>query len=85
MILAVLLLWSHHQEKPAPVAPVAHMEATPAAAVQAAPIIPVRHRVVHRHRRAPAEPPGPPLLVQFVTDNPNIVIYWLVDQKPQGD
>ena len=29
--------------------------------------------------------PGPPLLVQFVTDDPNIVIYWLVDQKPQGD
>jgi len=52
--------------------------------------VPVRHRVVHRHGRAPlhhaqAVQPSAPLLVHFVTDDPNIVIYWLVDQKPQGD
>ncbi len=86
VILAVLLLRPHHQPKPHPVAPVAHLEANPAAPARPASIIPVRHRVVHRHRRrVPAAPPGPPLLVQFVTDNPNIVIYWLVDQKTQGD
>jgi hypothetical protein len=48
-------------------------------------IVPVRHRVIRRRRRAPAAQSGPPLLVQFVTDDPNIVVYWLIDQKPQGD
>jgi hypothetical protein len=63
---------------------VAPAHAAPIAPAPAAKIIPVRHRL-RRHRRAPAAQPGPPLLVQFVTDDPNIVIYWLVDQKPQGD
>jgi hypothetical protein len=31
----------------------------------------------------PAEPPTP-LMVKLLTDDPNIVIYWLVDQKDGG-
>lgn len=85
LVLAVVLVWLRHQEKPAHVAAVARIEAPRAMPAQVAPIVPVRHRVVRHRRRVPAEPPGLPLLVQFVTDNPNIVIYWLVDQKPQGD
>ncbi|HLY19793.1 MAG TPA: zf-HC2 domain-containing protein [Bryobacteraceae bacterium] len=82
LILAVALAWPRRRQPPK-AAP-----APRAAAVNlpAAKIVPVRHRVVrHRRRRAPAAQPGPPLLVQFVTDDPNIVIYWLVDPKPQGE
>jgi anti-sigma factor RsiW len=80
VILAVVLAWPRHAVKPAPVARVAPQHAMPAPRPN---IVPVHHRVVHHHH-TPAAQPGPPLLVQFVTDNPNIVIYWLVDQK-QGD
>jgi hypothetical protein len=31
----------------------------------------------------PTEPPKP-LMVKLLTDDPNIVIYWLVDQKTGG-
>jgi anti-sigma factor RsiW len=83
LVLAVALLWPRHQPKHVPVARVepAHIAPAPPASM-----IPAHHRVVRRHHRAPAaQPSGPPLLVQFVTNDPNIVIYWLVDQKPQGD
>ncbi|MGD0360930.1 MAG: zf-HC2 domain-containing protein [Bryobacteraceae bacterium] len=83
-ILAVVLLWPRpHAVRPR-MARVAPAQATPIAPAPSARIVPVHHRV-RRRRRAPAAQPGPPLLVQFVTDDPNIVIYWLVDQKPQGD
>lgn len=76
---------------PAPAAPVAQMEkiepppAAPAmpevAAAKVAPPRPVR--------RAPAAKPKPevsqePLLVKFFTDDPDVVIYWLID-PPKGD
>jgi anti-sigma factor RsiW len=48
-------------------------------------VVPVRHQRIRRHHQAATPQAGPPLLVQFVTDDPNIVIYWLVDQKPHGD
>ena len=84
LVLAAVLLWPRHSTKHAPVAPIARAEPS-----QVTPppvnIVPVRHRIVRRPRRAPAAQPGPPLLVQFVTNDPNIVIYWIVNQKPQGD
>jgi anti-sigma factor RsiW len=86
LVLVVVLAWPRHAVKQVPV--VARVEPTPVAPVAPVPaarVVAVRHRVVRPHRRAPAAQPGPPLLVQFVTDDPNIVIYWLVDQKPQGD
>jgi anti-sigma factor RsiW len=82
VILAVILAWPRHAAKQAPVARVESLQLLPAPRSN---IVPVRRRVVHRHHPAPAAQPGPPLLVQFVTDDPNIVIYWLVDRKPQGD
>jgi anti-sigma factor RsiW len=49
-------------------------------------VVPVARKSRHRYHRAPAAAqPGPPLLVQFVTHDPNIVIYWLVNPKTQGD
>lgn len=68
--------------------PVARVE--PAPRIQPAPAAPpviasARRPVVRRHRRAKAAQAGTPLLVKFVTDDPNIVIYWLVDRTPQGD
>jgi len=47
------------------------------------------HRAALTHKRPrpprPAAHPSEPLLVQFVTDDPNIVIYWIVDPNKQGD
>jgi|HubBroStandDraft_1064217.scaffolds.fasta_scaffold44474_3 hypothetical protein len=84
LILAVVLWWPRHEAKQARIAQVEPEHATPIAPAPRPKLVPAKHRVV-RHHHAPAAQPGPPLLVQFVTDNPNIVVYWLVDQKPQGD
>jgi len=88
LVLAVVLAWPRHRSGAAPRAAAASHAAQagagrgPAAAYGAAPLA---RKSRHHVRRAPTAQPGPPLLVQFVTDDPNIVIYWLVDQKPQGD
>ena len=85
LILAAVLGRPRHQTKRVPVARVEPAHVAPAPRPH---LVAVRHRVVRPRRRrpdAPAAQPRPPLLVQFVTDDPNIVIYWLVDQKPQGD
>jgi hypothetical protein len=81
--LALMLPW--RTEKQAPLARVKQappqVAEAPSATLNA---VNVRRPVVHRHHRAKPQP-GEPLLVQLVTDDPNIVIYWLVDPKPQGD
>jgi anti-sigma factor RsiW len=78
LVLAAILALPRRVGEPASVARRAVVATTKAAPV--APIIrPVRHKIARRRR------PGPPLLVQFTTTDPNIVIYWLVDQKTQGD
>ena len=88
LVLAAVLVWPRHHRTVAPRIAAASRAAQaeagrgPAAAHGAAPLI---RRVRHHLHRAPAAQPGPPLLVQFVTDDPNIVIYWLIDQKPKGD
>jgi anti-sigma factor RsiW len=90
VVLAVWLALPRQARKPVPaVAGVAvphRVEPAPPPAVRA-PVVAVRHRLVRRKRRV--EPPRfsrqAPLLVQLVTDDPNIVIYWVVDQKPEGD
>jgi anti-sigma factor RsiW len=89
LILAVVLLWPRHtvrQVRIARVEPVHVAPTAPAPRPNTVSVVPVHRRVVkHHRRRAPADQPsGPPLLVQFVTDNPDIVIYWLIDRK-QGD
>ena len=85
LVLAAVLAWPRHHREAAPRA-AAVSSAAPAQVgwEPAAGPAPAPHVKRHR-RRVPAVQPGPPLLVQFVTDDPNIVVYWLVDQKPQGD
>lgn len=85
LILAVVLLWPRQHANPLPIARVQPVRVTPAAPTPRPAIVRVHHRVIRRRRPAPSTQSGPPLLVQFVTDDPNIVVYWLVDQKPQGD
>jgi anti-sigma factor RsiW len=87
LVLAAVLAW-HHPPKPVlaprgaaprpgcPLGPASHAAPT---------VAPLARKSRHHFRRTPAAQPGPPLLVQFVTDDPNIVVYWLIDQKPQGD
>jgi anti-sigma factor RsiW len=82
LVLAVVLLRPRQAVKHVPVARVAPTHIAPAPQTN---VIPAKHRVVRRHHLVPTARPGPPLLVQFVTGDPNIVIYWLVNQKPQGD
>jgi len=57
---------------------------TPAAVVNVPRPIARRHHHPPARHAAPSKS-GEPLLVQLVSDDPNIVIYWLVDPKPQGD
>jgi anti-sigma factor RsiW len=85
LLLATVLMWPRHSAKPTAVAHVETPHVTPVAPAARTNIVPVRHRAARQRRRAPAAQPGPPLLVQFVTDDPNIVVYWLINQKPQGD
>jgi anti-sigma factor RsiW len=85
LLLAVVLLWPRHNP-PKPVLALSGAAPRAAAASHAAPTAAPLIRKSHHHlRRPPAAQPSPPLLVQFVTDDPNIVVYWLIDQKPQGD
>lgn len=81
ILLTVILAWPRHSVEHRQPARIATRQ--PAAPVeQAPPVVPAVHKAVRRHRRRkPAAEPGPPLLVQFVTDDPNIVVYWLVDRK----
>jgi len=94
LILAAVLLWPRHPSGSAPRAgrplgPASHVAQADAGRGPAAThgATPLARKGRHHLRRAPvpAPQPGPPLLVQFVTDDPNIVVYWLIDQKPQGD
>jgi anti-sigma factor RsiW len=64
---------------------------TPAPVLTAAPAPPqpqtVRQSVAPRHRKprpkpaAEAERPAEPLVVKLLTDDPNVVIYWITESK----
>jgi anti-sigma factor RsiW len=63
--------------RPAP--PPARIVQAPVAQVRVNPTLPGRRpKLAKVRRRRPA--PGPPLVVKMFTDDPNIVIIWLVDQ-----
>ena len=82
VLLAAILTLPWRMEKQAPLA---RVENAPPKVAEAPPAVAKAQRpVARRHHRAKPRP-GEPLLVQLVTDDPNIVIYWLVDPKPQGD
>ena len=75
-------------ESPAPAQAVAPRPA-PAPMIAAQPaVVPVVRRA--RHRRAPVSAPAPvvraaapakPLVVKMVTDDPDVVIYWITDTR----
>lgn len=87
LLLAAVLAWPRHHP-PKQILALRGAGPRPAAASHAAqpaaPLVRNSRRRAHLHR-APMAQPGPPLLVQFVTDDPNIVVYWLIDRKPKGD
>jgi len=85
LVLAVVLLWPRRHPVQLVRVPREAAPRTAAASQAAQVVVPVARKSRRHLRHAPASQSGPPLLVQFVTDDPNIVIYWLVNQKPQGD
>jgi putative zinc finger protein len=84
-IAALVLLWfetpRREPVRPAPQVAVAIPSVT---TVENPPPRPAqRHHRTHRLRpKAPPEP-SQPLLVKLITDDPDVVIYWIVD--PKGD
>ena len=85
LVLAVLPRRAERQPVPAFVersaAAVSHAVPAPIAAA-AAPVKPGLRRPLipakaHLVRSAPAAPPAQPLVVKLVTDDPNVVIYWI--------
>ncbi len=72
---ALMLVWSNTKPVVVP-QPVAVVQPEPVAAALPVPVKPVR---VRRARPANPAPPAEPLLVKFFSDDPDVVIYWLVD------
>jgi hypothetical protein len=84
--LVLLTLWvGQRRERPVsgrerPVAAVIRSEPRR----ESAPGVPAkvkRPTRVHLVRHAPAPPPAEPLTVKLITDDPNVVIYWIIDGK----
>jgi hypothetical protein len=84
-ILAVIG-WPSAAVPPALQAPIAVLEPPPAAPalpeVAVAKVAPAPRRV--RRVRTKPEPPQEQLFVKFFTDDPDVVIYWLID-SPKGE
>ena len=72
---------------PAPVAkvqpaPAVQTTAAPATSAQATPVPrPPRRKQAPKEIAVKAEPPAEPLVVKLVTDDPNVIIYWITDTK----
>lgn len=69
---------------PAPAEPVAVLQQP-----SAAPVLPPVAKAAPVQRARPARPkpapqPAEPLMVKFFTDDPDVVIYWLID-RPKGE
>lgn len=75
-----LLLWRSPRSEPAQPAPqVGAVTKPPVQAVEDPPPRPARrHRRVHT---SGSQKPPEPLLVKLITDDPDVVIYWIVDAK----
>jgi len=83
VVAALLFPRGAHELPPPPPRPVAAVPAAPRlAASRQAP-----HRVRPAVRAVPrrASRPAAPLLMQIVTDDPNVVIYWIVEDKERGE
>jgi anti-sigma factor RsiW len=88
----VLLLWPLAVRAPEPIRLAAYRPAPPAGIEVSRPAAPVRarHPAVHPAKRAPEAPlvhavsepekqPAEPLMVKMLTDDPNVIIYWIAD------
>ncbi|HWQ54440.1 MAG TPA: zf-HC2 domain-containing protein [Bryobacteraceae bacterium] len=82
-LTVVLLRPQEVPEVPPPPVPVAAIPSAPAPAPIRWPRPAVVRAAAVRHQER-AEP-LPPLLVRFETDDPNVVIYWIVEGKEKGD
>jgi hypothetical protein len=93
-LLAAALLLAMVWMRPAGPKPhieaVRHQAPVPQAVVTPIPVEPTPVRVVRAHRRRHRRPIGPPLIaaspekplvVKLVTDDPNVVIYWITDTR----
>lgn len=86
---ALVIILAAPIAKPAPV-PMVHLQLPPAPVMQMPEIAPVRRaavvRVRHRTRQPAAirpamQPKAQPLVVKLVTDDPNVVIYWITGKS----
>lgn len=83
-VIAFLAVSHEEPQFPSPPAPVAHLT-PPADPVLIPARAPVRHhRRVRKPQPKPAPPVEQPLLVKFITDDPEVVVYWIVDPN-QGE
>lgn len=73
---AVLVAGVFYEPTPAEPARVVVVQPEPVAPT---PPVPVRAIPAHRARAVKPAAPAEPLLVKFLTDDPDVVIYWLVD------
>jgi hypothetical protein len=80
-MVLLMAVWPRSSKRVAvtvPPAPVVAVAQVP----RAEPLLPaVRHR--HRPRKVvvKAEKPAEPLVVKLLTDDPNVIIYWITDSK----
>jgi hypothetical protein len=93
---ALLVVFFWPKPTPRPViarrtpAPATGPAATPAHKLSDSPRVAVRTRLGHRHAPAPVRaaaetpalaPAGEPIVVKLLTNDPNVVIYWITDTK----
>lgn len=69
---------------PVPSPPVAVLRPVPAAPVMPSVVKAQPVRQARRPRPKPAPQTAEPLMVKFFTDDPDVVIYWLID-PPKGE
>jgi hypothetical protein len=79
------MIISHEEPQlpPPPASPVAKLT-PPDPAFPAAPAPVRRHRPVRKPQPKPQPAPEQPLLVKFITEDPDVVVYWIVDPN-QGE
>lgn len=75
--LLLVLFWTgRHPPVPPPQLAVTPPPAPPISLPE---LPPAPKPVARVHRRKPSPPPAEPLLVRLVTDNPDVVIYWIAN------
>jgi anti-sigma factor RsiW len=83
--IALLILLLRHPTPPLPVVVATRPPAVPPSPARVVPAIETvrKHTSVRKHRvrLAKKEEPAQPLVVKMLTDDPNVVIIWLVDKQ----